>query len=72
MLDQSALDQLVTWGPAGVVLTLVLTGWLVPKYAYQREREISDQVHAANELLVSAIDRLTQRLTDALALLKKE
>lgn len=56
-MDTAILTVLVNAGVAGIVIILLIAGWLVPKWAYSKLEE-------ENRLLQEALDLQRQRNAD--------
>lgn len=59
------LALILQWGPAGVLIMLVLLGWLIPKGAYEQMREDRDRWQAAYERERGAHNVTRDALADA-------
>lgn len=61
-MDMSTvIDGLKNYGLPGVMLLLVITGYLVPKAVYTREVARADKAEALNESLTALLERSMQR-----------
>lgn len=59
MVDSGLVQAVLSTGGAGIAIAfiLVVTGLLVPKYAYEREKAVNAKLEMANEKLQDALDR---------------
>jgi hypothetical protein len=62
-LDSTLVDLLLKAGIPGVVLLMILLGWLVPKWAYDDVRAERDELKAENAQLRAAAGASVTGLT---------
>lgn len=61
----NVLGEVLRWGPAGVMLLLILTGWLVTKGAYETMRADRDEWKSAYKGEADAHQKTRDALVDA-------